>query len=473
MRHYRIVGRIALLTLVLFFLFFRLGAPAILEWDESRNGINAVEMLEHGHWRGLWFANAPTTGTTNLPFSSGPWQDPFHLLGYNNFALRFPSALATLGSLLFVLLLCLRYYGERFAWLVCLVLLSVEGIAGNHTGRTGDFDAQLIFFLLANSYFFLQYFSKGKERDLTLSTLFLAGAFMTKGPAMAVLLPGQVLFLFIAKNWNRLNGRLLIRQLFLFLLIPAIWLLFINEDQAPLRLFQTDVLNRFTDAGFETPESPSRFSFLFIVLDAYFNVWNYILFLLLGLALLIPKRLDFRWNWKENPLLVYSFACWLSLGAGLSLAATTHRWYFSPAIPFVAISLVFLIHKLARRSWVWGLFGVLLLFTLGRRAWEIAHPPLRVPGIAEKAGAILEDAAEVYYVGPYHSQQVLLYIYFSHPGTLFFPSLQDLPLLKKGDMVVALRDDQSAARIYGGDWKIHYEDAHYWVLEQGETKKPD
>ena len=458
-----LIKRIALLGAVLFFLFFRLGTPAIHEWDEARTGINAVEMLEHGHWRGLWFANAPDLTRNKPPLFIWIVAGSFHLFGYNTFALRFPSALATLGSLVFLFLLCRCYYSERFAGLVILVLLSVEGIAGYHTGRTGDFDALLTFFLMANTFYFLRYVTEGKERDLTFSTLLLAGAFLTKGPAMAVLLPGQALFLFIMKKWDLLNWKVITRQLVLFLLIPTIWLLFINEDEAPWRLIQTDILQRFTNPQFEAPRSPSRFTFLFVALDSFFNVWNYVLFLLLGLVLLLPKRLGFEWKWKENPLLIYSLACWLSLGGILSLVATTHRWYLAPAIPFVAISLVFLIEKLAKRRWVWGAFAVLLLFTLGRRGWEIAGPAVKVPAIIQNAGPILENAENLYYTGSFPSQRVLLYLYFAAPDLVVKPTLSDLPLIGKGDVIVAVKYGEDP-----GPMKVLYEDEAYWVLAKKE-----
>ncbi len=161
--------RFLVAALVLFFLFFRLGQPPVFEYDEARNGINAVEMLEHGHWRGLWFANEPDTWVNKPPLFTWILAGSFSILGYNTLALRIPSALAMLGALFFVYLLGRRYYGEVFAIMACLVLLSVKGLVGHHTGRTGDFDALLIFFLMANSYFFMRFFSGGKEWNLTLA----------------------------------------------------------------------------------------------------------------------------------------------------------------------------------------------------------------------------------------------------------------------------------------------------------------
>ena len=453
-------------VVVLFFLFFRLGNAPVYEYDEARNGINAVEMLENGHWRGLWFANAPDTWGNKPPLFIWTLAGSFSLLGLNTLALRLPSALAMLGALFFIFLTCRWYYGEVFAMLVCLVLLSVSGLVGKHTGRTGDFDAMLIFFLMANTFFFLRYFSEGRERDLSAASLLLAGAFLTKGPAMAVLISGQFLFLALTGKWRLLKVKILLRQALLFAAIPMIWLLFINEDQAPLRLISYDLVQRFSDTGFETPQSPSRFTFLWVCLDAYFNSWNYVLYALLALAILFPKRIGFRWAWKENPLLVYAFACWVSLGLGLSLAATTHRWYFSPALPFVAISLVFLICEMAKRRVVWVLFGGLLLFTLTRRALEISIPKKEIPAIIAQSGAFLERAGRVYYIGNFLSQSTLLYLYFAKPGLVFVPSLEKLPVLKSGDAVVAVRNEAGKAFFEQVGWELKYEDELYLVAEK-------
>ncbi|MBK6621154.1 MAG: glycosyltransferase family 39 protein [Saprospirales bacterium] len=433
--------RFLVAALVLFFLFFRLGQPPVFEYDEARNGINAVEMLEHGHWRGLWFANEPDTWVNKPPLFTWILAGSFSILGYNTLALRIPSALAMLGALFFVYLLGRRYYGEVFAIMACLVLLSVKGLVGHHTGRTGDFDALLIFFLMANSYFFMRFFSGGKEWNLTLASLLLAGAFMTKGPAMAVLLPGQAIFLALTGAYKDLNWKLLVRQLLLFSIIPLIWLVFINEDQAPGRLISYDILERFSDTGFETPQNPSQFSFFIVCMDAYFNLWNYVLYGLLAVVSFFPKKAGFSWNWKDNPLLVYSLACWLSLGLLLSLAATTHRWYFSPALPFVAITMVFLLRKMAKHKLVWVLFGALLLFTLSRRALEIAHEGGPLPPMIERARPFLEQAERVFYVGSLPSQRDLLYLYFIEPQLICLACAEELPELRKGDAVVAVRND--------------------------------
>lgn len=456
--------RIGLICLVLFFLFFRLGTPPIYEYDEARGGINAIEMLENGHWRGLWFANAPDTVRNKPPLFIWVVAGSFHLFGYNTFGLRFPSALATLGSLIFIFLICRRFYDEKFAWLTILVLLSVKGFAGNHTGRTGDFDALLIFFLMSSTYFFLKYFSEKKEKDLSLFSLLLAGAFMTKGPAMAVLLPGQLIYLWVTKKWKILNGKIVVRQFLLFLIFPAIWLLLINDDQAFTRLFAVDIAERFSNPNFETPQAPSRFTFLFVVLDAYFNVWNYILFLLLGFVLLFPKRLNFQWDWEENPLLIYAFAVWLTLGIGLSLVATTHRWYFSPALPFVAISLVFLVRKIAWRKWIWGVFAAILIFTLGRRALEISISDRQAPVFIQQSDPILKNAETVYWVGSIPAQRDLLYVYFAKPGLICLSSFKDLPALETGEVVVTPRYLLNEKLIAENEWEVLFKDESYWVL---------
>lgn len=457
----RLTGRLLLAILVVFFIFFRLGEPAVFEYDEARNGISAIEMLTHGHWRGLWFANAPDTWANKPPLFIWALAGSFSVFGLNEFALRLPSALAALGTFFFIFLLARRYYGETFAILVCLLLLSVKGLVGNHTGRTGDYDAFLIFFLISHTYFFLRYVEGEGERNISLASLLLAGAFLTKGPAMAVFLPGQALFLWLTGKWRIFNGKVLGRQIALFVALPLIWLLWINDDGAPVRLFSYDLVDRFSDTGFEAPESPSRFTFLFVVLDAYFNLWNYVLYLLLALSALFFRKI----KWKEHPLLVYGLAIWVTMGVGLSLAATTHRWYFSPALPFVAITLVFLVREWARSKWVWVAFGALLAFTLFRRAYEISFPEKEVPALVRQCEPALREADQVWYVGGFPSQSTLLYFYFFHPGLRFAESMDDLPEKSPGDAVIVLRYLADQAWLEQNGWEVCGVDDAFLILK--------
>ena len=83
-------------------------------------------------------------------------------------------------------------------------MLSVRAVIGFHVGRTGDFDAVLLAFLLAGLYFFLLYFDFEQPRALYLAALFWGLAFLTKGPAMAVLWPGLGLYIVLQKRLKEL-----------------------------------------------------------------------------------------------------------------------------------------------------------------------------------------------------------------------------------------------------------------------------
>ena len=58
-----------LLMIVSFFAFFRLGDHLIQDWDESRHGINAIEMLQNGDWVNLHFKGQPDDWNIKPPLT--------------------------------------------------------------------------------------------------------------------------------------------------------------------------------------------------------------------------------------------------------------------------------------------------------------------------------------------------------------------------------------------------------------------
>lgn len=96
---------------------------------------------------------------------------------------------------------------------------------------------------------------------------------------------------------------------------------------------------------------------------------------------------------------------------------------------------------MAKHKLNWVLFGALLIFTLSRRALEIAHDVGPLPPMIERAQPFLEQADRLFYVGSLPSQRDLLYLYFIEPQLICLTSAEELPELQKGDAVVTVRND--------------------------------
>src|SRR3989344_4807003 len=87
-----------ILTLLLYFVFFQhLDSFHIRNWDESMFAVNAYEMIQNNNYIVPYYKNLPDMWNSKPPLQL--WVQIFFikLLGYNELAIRLPSALA--GSL--------------------------------------------------------------------------------------------------------------------------------------------------------------------------------------------------------------------------------------------------------------------------------------------------------------------------------------------------------------------------------------
>ena len=386
----RPVALLILLAVTLFYAFFRLEAEPYHVADESRGGINALEMRANGDWVNLHYMGAPDEVRAKPPLLIWCISASMAVFGPTPFALRFPSAVAITLAFFVLFHLITLYRSPGFALLVGLLLLSVNGLVGWHVGRSGDFDALLLLFLLAGLYFLLQYLDFGRSGRVLGTGFFWGLAFLTKGLAMGALLPGLLVYLLPTRRLlATLRDRWLWAGIAVFALFPLAWFILVQRYGAELetpgyagsnvfeRLVLHDIWERFTQAGFEGRENTSRPDFILYSLDKMFNLWNipFFGFLLYGLyrwTRLRGRALDWL---RERRLLLLSLCLWFPYAVILSLTDQALRQYIVPVLPFVGIATVFGFDYVHRRfAWVrWVFFG-LLAFTLGRRVYEFHHP---------------------------------------------------------------------------------------------------
>ena len=80
-------------------LFKDLGKDSLRMWDESRLAINAYEMYYNHQWLTTYFGGQPDLWNTKPPLMIWMQVISMKIFGINEFALRFPSALAAYFSL--------------------------------------------------------------------------------------------------------------------------------------------------------------------------------------------------------------------------------------------------------------------------------------------------------------------------------------------------------------------------------------
>ena len=135
---------VALFVLVGIPLFAGLGSLSIRLWDESRLAVNAIEMYEnHNPWV-TFFDGKPDMWNTKPPLMI--WLQVFSLKiwGINEWAIRFPSAMAGLFTIIFLFRMIQQRSGNLI-WAICTIgiLITTRGYVDLHVTRTGDYDALL------------------------------------------------------------------------------------------------------------------------------------------------------------------------------------------------------------------------------------------------------------------------------------------------------------------------------------------
>ena len=115
-------------------------------------------------------------------------------------------------------------------------------------------------------------------------------------------------------------------------------------------MFLYDLKDRFMETQFEGKTELSDPLFFIHCLEENFKWWNLVFYVTVlgGLLLLLSRRLHLRSD-RSAWLIPLSVGCWAMLGVFLSAATTTKYWYFTPAMPFVAITTVYGIEWLSKR----------------------------------------------------------------------------------------------------------------------------
>ncbi len=447
---------VAFCLLLLLFSFYKKGSYELQEWDESRNGVNAYEMLENRDYVNLYFNHELDTWNAKPPLLIWAIAGSYKLFGYNEFALRFPTTICILLFFIVLYLLIKTHDGKSVAVWTCLVLVSCKAIFGVHVGLTADFDAMLLFFLTASVYSFIQYVDLGKTKFIIICALFLGLAFYTKGTASLVLIPGFVIYLFFRKKTEVFRDRFFWLAGILFIGIVVSWLSiyayfgktsersFYSSGNSVTTMLYHDTFRRLTSTDFEYSENNGRdLLFFFEVLDARMNVWNYIFYasLLCGAFIFLKNKtpLKDKLGDPRYRLILLSFCLILPLALLLSFATNKNHWYMAPLYPFIAYLTVKGIFWLTERFvsasvFVWILMGGLLV----RQMYYVYSLPTTNSAI--KTRAYLSDS--ILFVPANLSQDMILYLKWlnlrtetlglSEPakvGSIFLINNRDAPTL--------------------------------------------
>ncbi|MFK8005600.1 MAG: ArnT family glycosyltransferase [Saprospiraceae bacterium] len=329
-------------------LFLHLDVAPLHLWDESRQAVNALEMLENGNWFVTHYRSEPDMWNTKPPLLIWLQVLCFKIFGVGVFAVRLPSALAGLATVLLLFFFCKKYlHNQLLGFCAAFVLLTTQGFISNHVTRTGDYDALLTFWTTLTVFLFFAWINsedtKQKRNLLYATALSIAAAVLTKSIMGFVLLPPLFLFLIWKKQLQTLFTSIHFYGAVSIFLTIVLGYYFLRENQNPGYLeavLENDIRGRY----FETQEGNNR-SFFFHMRKIYeerFVPWLY--FLPLGFLATFfakPRTKEFV------KLLFFSGLFFLLI---ISFSQTNLIWYDAPLLSLWSVVVGLGIEKIIRMA---------------------------------------------------------------------------------------------------------------------------
>ncbi len=321
-----------LLVLIAFPLLYELGRNPVQFWDESRLAVNALGMIEDNNWLVTHFGSAPDHWNTKPPLLIWLQVLSFRALGFSTWALRVPTALASVSTALVLFWFGRRALGQPLAgFLGALVLVTCAGFVRLHVARTADYDALLVMWETIGWTCFFQYLETGRHRYLYWFVGALTAAVLTKSIAGLLGAPALVAYAL-------LRGRLLwlLRQPRLYLAVALGASLIVGyylarEAADPgywAAVKYNDLGGRFTEQQGE--DNPNWLYYMSNMNQVTFTTWVWAI-VPAGLLALVRATGVLR---RAAQLAALFTLGWLAV---VSASTSQHDWYAAPLFPALAL----------------------------------------------------------------------------------------------------------------------------------------
>ncbi|WBL43574.1 glycosyltransferase family 39 protein [Algoriphagus halophytocola] len=318
-----------LLAFGLFTAFWGLDSFSIYILDEAKNAEAAREMWENASWFFPTFNGEPRYDKPPLHYFF--FGIAYKVLGVNAFAARFFPALAGWVCGLLIFFRVRERFGEKEAgWAYVGLIASLQwGIQF----RLAVPDPFLILFLTACILKLEAFFhdEQHPKKHLRLASVFLALAFLSKGPVALVLVAGTGLgYLLLQRKspqslWKRMLDPMSV-LIFCGIALPWYFLVYYHYGGEWLSQFVfKHNISRFSQP-MEGHGGPFYLPFLF-ALAGFFPA---------SLLLFLPWKNRFR-NLRSRPLLLISLIYIGITVCFFSISSTKLPGYIAPAFPFMAV----------------------------------------------------------------------------------------------------------------------------------------
>ncbi len=317
------------LLILLYFVFFQhLDSFHVRNWDESMFGVNAYEMYKNGNFITPFYKNTPDLWNSKPPFLL--WIQVFFtkILGFNELAIRLPSAIASSVSALMLFFFVQKRSNIVLASCVFLVFITSFGVATFHSGRTGDSDALLSLFILLSFFSFYKFLFENHQTSILHFFIFLSLAFLTKSIAALLFIPALLFVVVYLKKVKHILSEKYFYIGFGIFVMSSVSYIYLREMTNPgyINYLVNVDLGRINKAV-ESHNEPFDFYFN----NLFFYRFKYILLVIPGIFLLFI-------NDKTKAVAVYVISLIVTYLFVISFSVTKLEWYDLPLFPMLSFA---------------------------------------------------------------------------------------------------------------------------------------
>lgn len=334
---------ITLLFLCYVIFFHHLGEFSIRLWDEGRNGVNAVEMVETNNWIVTQFRHQPDLWNVKPPLHIWVVAIFFKLFGVSELSLRLPSAISATLTIFIMYFFCHHFLKNKWiGFLSGLIILSSMGFPDTHIGRTGDYDALLVLMSTVGVLTTFLYTVSSEKRYLYLAATFWVLSFMTKGIAGLLLLPGILLY-FLTFNRDKLVNKHLLLLVILSLATISVFLSIREASSAGYinAVLEYEFFGRYSQ---DLANRQEGFLYYWNLLSTFrYQKWIYF-------AAISPVAYFLIKDSLLRKFVIFGYTSSFFYFIIISTSATKQFWYDAQLYPIMSLLVAILIIALIQRT---------------------------------------------------------------------------------------------------------------------------
>ncbi len=400
MKRNDIIALLVLIVIVSVPLFARLDVITIQLWDESRVGDHAIAMIRNNNWIVPTYHGDPDMWMTKPPLM--PWLQALLMktIGYNELAVRLPSAFAALGTCLLLFYFLRKKLNDFLPGVIAaIVLVTVPGYVIAHGTRTGEYDSLVTMFMTGYAIFFFLYCEEKKGKYLLWTFAFLIFAALTKGIQGVVFAPALLVYAIYKKS---VVAALKEKQLYIgiagfIVFVVGYYLLREHYNPGFLKImWENEIGGRYSTVIEGHKGGP--WEYMNQLITTYFNYWY---------LLVIPGVLTgvFSKDKAIKDITVFATIFAFLYLIIISGAQTQIYWYLLPAYPFLAILVCIFLYTVCKV--LSGLGNVKELFYYNCAPYIFLILVLFAP-YQKICDYVLSDVSDIYMPVERHNIQLFL-----------------------------------------------------------------